>query len=59
MTNQEILNILSKLESEFYYKIDEHAPSDEFSLDDYEEMHRLIDSALIRWHRLTGLTITE
>ena len=59
MSNQEILNILSTLESEFYYRIDEYKRDDSLTLDDYEEMHQLIDSALVRWHRITGLKITE
>lgn len=59
MTNQEILNTLSKLESEFYYRIDEYGINETIKKSDYKDIRDMINGALVKWHKLTGLTITE
>ena len=57
MNNQEILNTLSALEEEFYYRYSGGADRENISFDDCMILHSEIDSILTKWHKLTGLTI--
>ena len=57
MTNQEILNTLSKLECEFYYRYSGGSDRENVSFDNCMIMHSEIDKLLNEWHRMTGLTI--
>ena len=54
MTDQKILDTLSKIESEIYYRLDERNDNPE----GMEDFHRLVDAALLKWHKITGLTIS-
>lgn len=58
MSNQEILNTLSGLEAAFYYRIDRD-PLEGVSLENTKEIHDRINKLLLRWHELTGCTLTD
>jgi hypothetical protein len=58
MSNQEILNQLSKIECELYYRYGSHR-AEAISDKDLEIVHNLVKNALEEWHRITVLTITE
>ena len=49
MTNQQVFDMLSELESYFYYKRDCINPT-------LDEAHEHIKKALIIWHEYTGRT---
>lgn len=57
MSNQEILNTLSELESVLYYRKDGSDNREGVSFSDLETMHNLINKALIDWNRITGCTL--
>lgn len=53
MSNKDILNALSDIESElFYRKIRDNAP--DMSID---SIHKMVKTALVKWHELTGEVI--
>jgi hypothetical protein len=54
MTDQKILDTLSKIECELYYRLDESNDRPK----DIEDFHKIIDAALLKWHKITGLTIS-
>lgn len=54
MDNRKALNTLSELE-EFFYYLKQNPEGLNYS--DVEKIHNAINTALIEWHRLTGLTI--
>ena len=57
MSNQEILNTLSQMESELYYRYSGGADREQISYDNLMIMHSMIDECLNTWHRMTGLVI--
>lgn len=57
MNNQAILNTLSELESELYYRADGSNDREGVSFEDCQRARDLVNAALIFWHNVTGLTI--
>lgn len=58
MSNQEILNELSKIECELFYRYASHR-ADAISDKDLDNVRYYVKNALEAWHKITGLTITE
>lgn len=54
MTNNQVLNMLSVLESEFYYRADGSNDRENVSFQECQEMHDAINELLKKWHRITG-----
>lgn len=54
MRNNQILNMLSVLESEFYYRAEGSNDRENVSFQDCQEMHDQIDKLLKKWHEITG-----
>ena len=59
MSNQEILNELSRIECELYYMKDGSDDSNGVSMENLTTVHGLVRKALEAWHQATGLTLTE
>lgn len=57
MNNQEILNTLSALECELYYRIDDGAETDPKMISAVNNVRSLLVKCLEEWHAATGLTI--
>lgn len=55
MSPQEILDRLAEIEECAFYRM--HNPLD-IPYKDWEELHRLINKALIEWHKATGLKVS-
>lgn len=57
MSNQEILETLSGLEAALYYRKDGSDSPEGVNEGDLETMHKLINTALLKWHAVTGCTL--
>ena len=54
MDNNKVLDMLSELECEFYYRADGSNDRHGVSFVECQEMHDKINELLIKWHNLTG-----
>ena len=57
MTNKEILNNISILESVLYYRLDGSDDRENVSYTDLETAHNAANELLKFWHRVTGETL--
>jgi len=57
MTNKEILNNISILESVLYYRLDGSDDRENVSYTDLETAHNAANNLLKFWHRVTGETL--
>ena len=57
MTNQQILNQLSLIECELYYRNDGSNDREGISYADIEKAHNLVNEALKAWYMITGCTL--
>lgn len=57
MSNQDILNTLSTLESVFYYRKDGSDDLEGVSIKKTEEIHKILQRLVVDWHLETGLTL--
>ena len=59
MDNQTILNTLSEIESELYYRHDGSNDPQGVPQDVIEDVHAHVRAALELWHKATDLTLLE
>ena len=57
MNNQEILNRLSELESEFYYRADGSNNAEGVNLENIKQIHTELYNLVAKWNKLTGCTL--
>lgn len=57
--NQQILEMLSDIESRLYYRQDGSDSPQGVDMDTIKEVHTYIRKALETWHKGTGLTLRE
>ena len=58
MTNQELLDALSDIEENVFYRVATAAGRNENENEHMRMIHEHINVALLEWHKLTGLTIS-
>lgn len=57
MSNHDILNELSGIESALYYRLDGSDDPEGVSFEDLKKIHTKIDELLHLWHNITGETL--
>ena len=57
MTNKEILQALSELESVLYYRADGSDNPEGVETETTKEVHALVRKAIEKWHEATGETL--
>lgn len=58
MTDQELLDALSEIEANIFYRVATKAGRNENENEHLRMIHEHVNVALLEWHKIAGLTIS-